>query len=107
MDKDAVQTELDSNQRMLNTFKMASEKSARKIIELELRENIVQEERITLMKEAERKVQKMSREYIQLYKQLSEQFAKYKEFIIFELESHEMIREGLEKVIRGKEDDID
>ena len=107
MDKDAVQTELDSNQRMLNTFKMASEKSARKIIELELRENIVQEERITLMKDAERKVNRMSKEYIALYKQLSEQFAKYKEFIIFELESHEMIREGLEKVIRGKEGDID
>jgi len=46
-------------------------------------------------------------EYVELYKQLAKQFEKYKEFIIFELESHEMIRNGLEKVIRGKEDDID
>ena len=60
-----------------------------------------------MKKEAERKVARMAKDYIALYKQLSDQFAKYKEFIIFELESHEMIRENLEKVIRGKEDEID
>ena len=107
MDKEAVQTELDSNQRLLNTFKKASESSARKIKELEIKEAIVQEERTTLKKEAERKVQKISKDYVELYKQLAKQFEKYKEFIIFELDSHEMIREGLEKVIKKKEDDID
>ena len=49
----------------------------------------------------------MSKDYIALYKTLADSFAKYKEFIIFELESHEMIRENLEKVIRVKEDYID
>ena len=67
----------------------------------------MQQERVTLKLEADRKVQKISKEYVELYKSLAKQFEKYKEFIIFELESHEMIREGLEKVIRGKEDDID
>ena len=42
MDKEAVQTELESNQRLLNTFKQASERSARKIKELEIKEAIVQ-----------------------------------------------------------------
>lgn len=107
MDKEAVQTELESNQRLLNTFKQASERSARKIKELEIKEAIVQQERITLKLEADRKVKKIALEYVELYKQLAKQFEKYKEFIIFELESHEMIRNGLEKVIRGKEDDID
>lgn len=67
----------------------------------------MQQERITLKLEADRKVKKIALEYVELYKQLAKQFEKYKEFIIFELESHEMIRNGLEKVIRGKEDDID
>ena len=60
----------------------------------------MQEERTTLKKEAERKVQKISKDYVELYKQLAKQFEKYKEFIVFELDSHEMIREGLEKVIK-------
>ena len=50
---------------------------------------------------------KISKEYVELYKQLALQFEKYKEFIVFELESHEMIREGLEKVIAKKEDEIE
>ena len=57
--------------------------------------------------EAARKVQKISKEYVELYKNLAKQFEKYKEFIIYELESHEMIREGYEKVIQKKEDYID
>ena len=57
--------------------------------------------------EAARKVQKISKEYVELYKNLAKQFEKYKEFIIYELESHEMIREGYEKVIQKKEDHID
>lgn len=104
---EAVQVVLESNQRLMNTLKQASDRSARKIKELEIESAIVREERITLKLEAERRVQKISKEYIELYKQLARQFEKYKEFIIFELESHEMIREGLEKVIRQKEDYID
>lgn len=52
-------------------------------------------------------MQKISKEYIEIYKNLAKQFEKYKEFIIYELESHEMIRESLEKVIKKKEDEID
>ena len=106
-EKEAIAMELESNRRLLNTFKQASEKSARKIKELEIKEAIVAEERITLVKEADRKVKKLSSEYIELYKQLGSQFDKYKEFIVFELESHENIRTGLEKVISKKEDEID
>ena len=98
---------LESNQRLMNTLKQASDRSARKIKELEIQSAIVQEERVTLKLEADRKVQKISKEYVELYKNLAKQFDKYKEFIIYELESHEMIREGLEKVIQRKEDDID
>ena len=52
-------------------------------------------------------MKKLSVEYVELYKQLGKQFDKYKEFIVFELESHENIRTGLEKVISKKEDEID
>ena len=106
-EKEAISMELESNRRLLNTFKQASEKSARKIKELEIKEGIVAEERITLVKEAERKVKKLSTDYIELYKQLGKDFDKYKEFIVFELESHENIRTGLEKVISKKEDEIE
>lgn len=44
---------------------------------------------------------------MQVYKLLADKFAKYKEYVSFEFESHEMIREGLEKVIQRKENDID
>ena len=107
MDKEAVETELQSNVRLLNKFKTASESSARKIKELEIKEQIVQQERITLKLEADRKVQKISKEYVEIYKQLAQQFQKYKDFIVFELESHEMVKENLEKVIQKKEDYID
>lgn len=49
----------------------------------------MQQERVTLKQEADRKVQRMSKEFVELYKQLAKQYEKYKEFIIFELESHE------------------
>ena len=99
--------ELESNRRLLKTFEQASEKSARKIKELEIKEAMVKEERVTIVKDAERKVKKLSLEYIELYKELGKQFEKYKEFIVFELESHENIRTGLEKVISKKEDEIE
>ena len=98
---------LESNQNQMDTFKRASERSDRKIKELEIKEAIVQEERVTLQLQADRKVQKISKEYIELYKNLDKQFNKYKEFIVFELESHEQIKEGLEKIIKKKEDEID
>ena len=107
MDTEAVKMELESNQRLLKGFKQDSERSDRKIKELEIKEAIVQEERVTLKLEADRKVQKISKEYVDLYKTLAKQFEKYKEFIMFEMESHEMIREGMEKVISKKEDSID
>ena len=107
MDTEAVRTELESNQRLLKGFKQDSERSDRKIKELEIKEAIVQEERVTLKLEADRKVQKISKEYVDLYKTLAKQFEKYKEFILFEMESHEMIREGMEKVISKKGDSID
>jgi len=96
MDKEAMQTELESNQSLLKDLKQAQERSTRKIQELEIKEQIVIEERKTLKKEAERKVSKISKEYVQLYKTQAEQFSKYKEYASFEFESHEMIREGLE-----------
>ena len=106
-ESERISMELETNQRLIKTFEQASEKSARKIKELEIKEAIVAEERTTLKKEAERKVKKLSIEYIELYKDLGKQFDKYKEFIVFELESHENIRTGLEKVISKKEDEID
>ena len=81
--------ELDSNRRLLNTFKQASEKSARKIKELEIKQAVVAEERVTIVKEAERKIKKLSTEYVEIYKALGKKFDKYKEYIVFELESHE------------------
>ena len=106
-EKEAISMELESNRRLLKTFEQASEKSARKIKELEIKEAIVNEMKNTLVKEADRKVKKLSVEYVELYKELGKQFDKYKEFIVFELESHENIRTGLEKVISKKEDEID
>jgi len=107
MDKEAMQTELESNQSLLKDLKQAQERSTRKIQELEIKEQIVIEERKTLKKEAERKVSKIAKEYVQLYKTQAEQFSKYKEYASFEFESHEMIREGLESVINKKENEID
>jgi len=52
-----------------------------------------------LKKETERKVQRLAKEYVALYKYQADKFVKYKEYVTFEFESHEMIREGMEKVI--------
>ena len=41
------------------------------------------------MKEAERKVKKLSNEYVEMYKALGKKFDKYKEYVVFEFESHE------------------
>ena len=56
MDKEAIQTELESNQRLLNTLRQAQERSTRKIQELEIREAKAIEKRKTQKKETERKV---------------------------------------------------
>ena len=49
----------------------------------------------------------MAKDFVALFKLQSDKFTKYKEYVSFEFESHEMIREGLEKVIQRKENDID
>ena len=41
IEKDAVQVVLESNQRLMNTLKQASDRSARKIKELEIQSAIV------------------------------------------------------------------
>ena len=41
----------------------------------------------------------MAKDFVALFKLQSDKFTKYKEYVSFEFESHEMIREGLEKVI--------
>ena len=64
MDKEAMQTELESNQSLLMDLKRAQERSTRKIQELEIKEQIVIEERKTLKREADRKVSKISKEYV-------------------------------------------
>ena len=69
-EKEAISMELESNRRLLKTFEQASEKSARKIKELEIKEAIVNEMKNTLVKEADRKVKKLSVEYVELYKEL-------------------------------------
>ena len=66
--QEATQVELESNQRLLNGFKKDSERSDRKIKELEIKEKIVNEERVTLKLEADRKVQKISKEYVEMYR---------------------------------------
>ena len=68
---EAVQVVLESNQRLMNTLKQASDRSARRIKELEIQSAIVQEERVTLKNEADRKVVNISNKYVELYKNLS------------------------------------
>lgn len=68
---------------------------------------MVIEERVTLKNEADRRIKKMSQEYVQLYKSLHEEFEKYKEFISFELEGHENVKTGLEKEITKRETSIE
>ena len=92
MDKEAIQTELESNQRLLNTLRQAQERSTRKIQELEIREAKAIEKRKTQKKETERKVQKMAKDFVALFKLQSDKFTKYKEYVSFEFESHEFQR---------------
>ena len=42
-----------------------------------------------------------------MYVTLGKKFDKYKEFMVYELESHEQIRVGLEKEITRRENEID
>ena len=67
----------------------------------------MQAERVTLKKESDRTVQRISKEYVELYKKLAKQFDLYKAFVIMEFESQDNIKEGLEKIIKQKEDEID
>ena len=74
---------------------------------LELKKAIVDEERVTLQKEAARRVKKISQSFTDMYVTLGKKFDKYKEFMVYELESHEQIRVGLEKEITRRENEID
>ena len=44
---------------------------------------------------------------MELYKRLAKHFESYKAFVAMEFESQDSIKEGLEKIIRQKEDEID
>lgn len=106
-EKDLIFMELESNRRLLNTFKQASEKSARKIKELEIRESIAEEEGVKLKKEAERKVKKLSADYVELYKVLAKKFNKLAQYVNFEIETHENIKTCIDKVVSKKEGEIE
>ena len=106
-EKEVIQSELENARRELNGFKKDQDKTKKYIEELQIKEKIVQAERVTLKKESDRTVQRISKEYVELYKKLAKQFDLYKAFVIMEFESQDNIKEGLEKIIKQKEDEID
>ena len=103
LEKEILENQNADINKQIKGFERILEQNTRKIQELEIKEKMVMEERVTLKLEADRRIKKMSQEYVQLYKSLHEEFEKYKEFISFELEGHENVKTGLEKEITKRE----
>ena len=77
------------NRKTLKETMKDQQRTAEMIKTLELKKAIVDEERVTLQKEAARRVKKISQSFTEMYLTLGQKFDKYKEFMAYELESHE------------------
>ena len=101
-EKEVQEFEIENNRKTLKEALKDQQRTAEMIKTLELKKAIVDEERITMQKDVARRVKKISTSYQDMYLDLGKKFDKYKDFMVFELESHEQIRAGLEKVIEKK-----
>ena len=91
---------------LLNGFKLGSEMAERKIRQLEAKESIAVEERERQKVFYKNRIKRISQDYIEHYKKLSVESRKYKELVMFEIETHEMVRQKLEEIIKSKDNTI-
>lgn len=91
---------------LLNGFKLGSEMAERKIRQLEAKESIAVEERERQKVFYKNRIKRISQDYIEHYKKLSVESRKYKELVMFEVETHEMVRQKLEEIIKSKDNTI-
>ena len=66
---------------MMATFKTQSQKSERMIKQLEIQGALVDQERIVNKNNAERKIKQLSKDFVEHYIKLGDEFDLYKEFV--------------------------
>ena len=99
-EKEAIVAESSAMKAMLNDFKIGSEIAERRIRQLEAKEAIAVEEREKNKVFFKNKIKRISQDYIEHYKNYCTEIRKYKEFVMFEIETNENVFEKLQQVIK-------
>jgi hypothetical protein len=99
-EKEAIVAESAGMKALLNGFKLGSEMAERRIRQLEAKESIAVEERERQKIFYKNRIKRISQDYIEHYKQLSVESSKYKELVMVEIDTHEMVRQKLEEIIK-------
>lgn len=99
--------EMDSMRRLLNEIKASAEHAQNKIQEYVIKESIAIEDMKVQKVAFQKKIKQMSANYIEIIKSRDEVFKQYREFVLFEIETHENVREKLEGLIKLKQSQIE
>lgn len=80
-DKEGIQAEMEALKRLMSTFKDTAENAERRIQEYSLRESIAIRERDEIKTLLERKILRLSKQYVELFAKQNKETLIYKEFV--------------------------
>lgn len=106
-EKEGIQAEMEAMRRLMQSFKGAAENAERKIQEYSLRESIAVRERDELKILMEKRIARISKQYVEFIARQDKQQKVYREFVIYEIENNDQIVEGLQSIIKKKAKEIE
>lgn len=103
---EGLTAELTVTRRLVETIKGQSIVAERKIQELEVREQIALLDKKDMKTKYDRRIQVISKDYINFIQKQGDEFNQYKEFVLYEIDVHENNRELLEKIVKQKQREV-
>jgi hypothetical protein len=88
---------------MVKTFKQTEEQSNKKIFELQMKYEMVKDEKAALIDGFDKRLNTLIRDFVKTYKGLADTFIKYKSFVEAEINVLTLCFEGKEKTIKNLE----
>lgn len=88
-EKEGIQAEMEAMRRLMQTFKAAAEIAERKIQEYSLRESIAVRERDDIKVTLEKKIVKLSKQYVDFIAKQEKRQNIYRDFVLYEIENND------------------
>jgi hypothetical protein len=98
--------ELTSVRKMTKTFKKTEEQSNKKIHELQMKYEMAKDEKNAMQTQFDIRLNTLIRDFVKVYRNLGDEFLKYKEYSKFEIDILTLCFEGKNKLISNLQHEL-